>query len=186
MNFNENELFGAALIGFDMIDGPFLKWKKEYENKSKNVVNLDDFAMNFYLAFRGGNAGKKPRAILYDKFYIVAFPQDLELCCLFMKPHGIEKNISLLNKVANRIISEMELLVEEEEKSDESSENIIKEIKRLIVILLDGTEMSTPELRRYFKLTSSQIWKLMSDLERTKKIKRTSKKGRAVFWTAIN
>jgi len=28
MNFNEDELFGAALIGFDMIDGPFLKWKK--------------------------------------------------------------------------------------------------------------------------------------------------------------
>jgi hypothetical protein len=46
--------------------------------------------------------------------------------------------------------------------------------------------MSTPELRRYFKLTSSQIWKLMYDLEGTKKIKRISKKGRAVFWTAIN
>ena len=97
MNFDETELFGAALIGFDMIDGPFLKWKKEYKN-SRNKVNLDDFAMNFYLAFRGGNAGKKPRAILYDKFYIVAFPKDLELCCLFMKPQGIEKNkrISLL------------------------------------------------------------------------------------------
>jgi hypothetical protein len=92
MKFDENELFGAALIGFDMIDGPFLKWKKEFE-KSKNLVNLDDFAMNFYLAFRGGNAGKKPRAILYDKFYIVAFPKDLELCCLFMKPQGIENNI---------------------------------------------------------------------------------------------
>ena len=46
--------------------------------------------------------------------------------------------------------------------------------------------MSTPELRRYFKLTSSQIWKLMSDLESAKKAKRTGKKGRAVFWTAIN
>ncbi|MFX1393547.1 MAG: hypothetical protein ACFFAH_08225, partial [Promethearchaeota archaeon] len=64
MKFSETELFGAALIGFDMIDGPFLKWKKEYEKKSKSIVNLDDFAMNFYLAFRGGNAGKKPRAIL--------------------------------------------------------------------------------------------------------------------------
>ena len=30
MKFSENELFGAALIGFDMIDGPFLKWKKDY------------------------------------------------------------------------------------------------------------------------------------------------------------
>ncbi|MHA1526642.1 MAG: hypothetical protein ACTSQD_06390, partial [Promethearchaeota archaeon] len=107
MNFDETELFGAALIGFDMMDGPFLKWKKEYKN-SRNKVNIDDFAMNFYLAFRGGNAGKKPRAILYDKFYIVAFPKDLELCCLFMKPQGIEKNITELNKIAGRIITEME------------------------------------------------------------------------------
>ncbi|MFX1277215.1 MAG: hypothetical protein ACFFBP_18220, partial [Promethearchaeota archaeon] len=147
---------------------------------------LDDFAMNFYLAFRGGNAGKKPRAILYDKFYIVAFPKDLELCCLFMKPHDIEKNISQLNKVANRIINEMEILEEEEDQLDESSENTIEEIKRLIINLLSGTEMSTPELRKYFKLTSSQIWKLMSDLESSKKAKRTGKKGRAIFWTAMN
>ena len=50
MNFSENEIFGAALIGFDMIDGPFLKWKKEFED-SKGAVSLDDFAMNFYLAW---------------------------------------------------------------------------------------------------------------------------------------
>jgi hypothetical protein len=108
MRFEQKELFGAALIGFDMIDGPFLKWKKEYDS-AVNAVDLNDFAMNFYLAFRGGNAGKKPRAILYDNFYIVAFPRDLELCCLFMKPRGIEKNINELNKVANRIINEVEV-----------------------------------------------------------------------------
>ena len=182
MNFSEKELFGAALIGFDMIDGPFLKWKKEYEN-SKGLVNLDNFAMNFYLAFRGGNAGKKPRAILYDKFYIVAFPKDLELCCLFMKPQGIEKNIKQLNSIASRIMLEMD--ENEEEKSEQTSdsdEDTVEEIKRLILNLLNGTEMSTPELRRYFKLSNSQIWKLMSDLESSQKIKRTDKKGRAVFW----
>ena len=109
MNFNEKELFGAALIGFDLIDGPFIKWKKEYGPPS-NLMKLDDFAMNFYLAFRGGNVGKKPRAILYDKFYIVAFPKDLELCCLFMKPQGIDRNINQLNKIASRIVHEMDLL----------------------------------------------------------------------------
>ena len=185
MKFNENELFGAALIGFDMIDGPFLKWKKEFENPSKDLVNLDDFSMNFYLAFRGGNVGKKPRAILYDKFYIVAFPKDLELCCLFMKPQGIEKNITQLNKIANRIINEMEIIDDEKEDSDDSDEDTIEEIERLILNLLSGTEMSTPELRRYFKLSNSQIWKLMSNLENAQRIKRTEKKGRSVFWTAI-
>jgi len=186
MNFNEQELFGAALIGFDMIDGPFLKWKKEY-NKSKDLVKLDDFAMNFYLAFRGGNAsGKKPRAILYDNFYIVAFPRDLELCCLFMKPQNLDDNIKQLNKVASRIITEMELIEEPAvEEPKDSDENTVEEIKRLIPNLLTETKMSTPELRRYFKLSNSQIWKVMSDLENSKKIKRAEKKGRAQLWTAI-
>jgi Mor family transcriptional regulator len=182
LNFDKNELFGAALIGFDLIDGPFLKWKKEF-NSSDNISNLDDFAMNFYLSFRGGNSGKKPRAILYDNFYIVAFPQDLELCCLFMKPKGIENNIKQLNKVASRIMVEME----DDGKEDEienNGEDDVEEIKRLIVNLLNGTEMTTPELRKYFKLSNSQIWKVMSDLENNQKIKRTDKKGRAILWTA--
>ena len=184
MKFSENELIGAALIGFDMIDGPFLKWKKEFV-KSTNLVNLNDFAMNFYLAFRGGNAGKKPRAILYDKFYIVAFPKDLELCCLFMKPQGIENNIKQLNKIATKITLEMETEEEKPLPSKDSDEGTIEETTRLIPNLLSGTKMSTPELRRYFKLSNSQIWKVMSELESSKKIKRAEKKGRAQLWTAI-
>ncbi|MFX1329070.1 MAG: hypothetical protein ACFE91_13165 [Promethearchaeota archaeon] len=184
MNFTENEIFGAALIGFDMIDGPFLKWKKEYESNNAGV-SLDDFAMNFYLAFRGGNDSvKKPRAILYDKFYIVAFPRDLELCCLFMKPENLDNNIKQLNKIASRLITEMETN-EEEKPMEDSDENTIDEILRLIPNLLNGTKMTTPELRRYFKLSNSQIWKIMSDLENSKKIKRADKKGRSILWTAI-
>lgn len=186
MNFTENEIFGAALIGFDMIDGPFIKWKKEFDD-IKNSVNLNDFAMNFYLAFRGGNESvKKPRAILYDKFYIVAFPRDLELCCLFMRPKNlIDNNIKQLNKIASKIITEMKMNVEENEKDEDSDENTIDEIKRLIPNLLNGTKMTTPELRRYFKLSNSQIWKIMSDLENSKKIKRAEKKGRSILWIAI-
>ena len=183
MNFNENELFGAALIGFDMIDGPYIKYQKEYGAPS-NLMKLDDFAMNFYLAFRGGNAGKKPRAILYDKFYIVAFPQDLELCCLFMKPQGIDRNIKQLSKIATRIIHEMDSVGEEDDKPINSDEDTIEEMKRIIVNLLSGIEMSTPELRRYFKLSNSQIWKVMSNLESSLKVKRARKEGRTVLWTA--
>jgi hypothetical protein len=185
MKFIENEIFGAALIGFDMIDGPFLKWKKEYNN-SRNNINLNDFAMNFYLAFRGGNASvKKPRAILYDKFYIVAFPKDLELCCLFMKPQNLDNNIKQLDKIASRIILEMTENEEVETREIDSDEDTVEEIKRLIPNLLSGTEMSTPELRRYFKLSNSQIWKVMSDLESDQMIKRAGKKGRSIFWTAL-
>ncbi|MBN1802802.1 MAG: hypothetical protein JW891_14935 [Candidatus Lokiarchaeota archaeon] len=185
MNFNENELFGAALIGFDMIDGPFLKWKKE-NGQGTNIVNLDEFAMSFYLAFRGGNAGKKPRAILYDNFYIVAFPRDLELCCLFMKPQGIENNIQQLNKIANRYMNEMETPNDDEESKDGENINTneLDEIERLIVNVLSEIEMSTPELRRYFKVSNAQIWKIMSDLESAKKVLRKGKKGRAQCWIA--
>jgi hypothetical protein len=44
--------------------------------------------------------------------------------------------------------------------------------------------MSTPELRKYFKLSNSQIWKVMSDLENDQKVDRVEKRGRAIIWTA--
>jgi hypothetical protein len=183
-------MFGAALIGFDMIDGPFLKWEKQFD-KNADFINIDDFALNFYLSFRAGNTEKTPRAIVYDNFSIFAYPRDLELCCLFMKPKGIQTNIKRLNKIASRIIVDMEdengNQESKESKSnmlDESKDNSEEEIKRLIVNLLNDTEMSTPELRRYFKLNNSEIWQLMYDLEDDGTIQRTKKKGRAQLWTA--
>lgn len=183
-------MFGAALIGFDMIDGPFLKWEKQFD-KNADFIDIDDFALNFYLSFRAGNTEKTPRAIVYDNFSIFAYPRDLELCCLFMKPKGMKTNIDKLNKIASRIIVDMEDDEEEQSQEDdkpdrlqESNENSEEEIKRLIVNLLNDTEMSTPELRRYFKLNNSEIWQLMYDLEDDGKIQRTKKKGRAQLWTA--
>jgi len=133
----------------------------------------------------------KPRAILYDKFYIVAFPQDLELCCLFMKPQGIDTNIKQLNKIASRITHEMSRITHEMDSIEQevdtpikTDEDTIEEMKRLIVNLLSGVEMSTPELRRYFKLSNSQIWKVMSNLESSLKVKRARKQGRTILWTA--
>jgi len=190
VNFNENDMFGAALIGFDMIDGPFLKWEKQFD-KNADFINIDDFALNFYLSFRAGNTEKTPRAIVYDNFSIFAYPRDLELCCLFMKPNGIQRNIKRLNKIASRIIVDIEDEKDNQESKeskndmlDESKDNSEEEIKRLIVNLLNDTEMSTPELRRYFKLNNSEIWQLMYDLEDDGKIQRTKKKGRAQLWTA--
>ena len=88
MNFDEHEIIAAAMIGFDMIEGPNLKWAKQFQNCGFNF-DVESFLMNFYLSFRGGNDGLKPLAILYDGFYIVAFPRGLELCCLFMRPDDL-------------------------------------------------------------------------------------------------
>ena len=65
-----------------------------------------------------------------------------------------------------------------------SNEDTIEEMKRLIVNLLSGVEMPTPELRKYFKLSNSQIWKVMADLENSRKVKRARKEGRTILWTA--
>jgi len=102
-----------------------------------------------------------------------------------MKPQGIENNIKQLNKIATKITLEMETEEEKTLPSESSDEGTIEETKRLIPNLLSGIKMSTPELRRYFKLSNSQIWKIMSDLENSKKIQRAEKQGRAQLWTAI-
>ena len=70
MNFDENEIISAAILGFDMIEGPILKNVETFVEK-ENEINIDyeNFLMNFYLSFRGGNSGLKPTAILYDDFY---------------------------------------------------------------------------------------------------------------------
>ena len=108
MNFSSNEIVAAALIGFDMKDGPFLRHKTNFSKEALNI-NMDKFAVNFYLAFGGGNQNnKKPRAILYDDFYIVAFPKDLDLYCFFMKPKGIENNIKHLEKIAGLYAKKIE------------------------------------------------------------------------------
>jgi uncharacterized membrane protein len=100
-----------------------------------------------------------------------------------MKPKDLENNITQLNKIASRIIIEMENDTDDD-NTKESDENTVEEIERLIPNLLNGTKMTTPELRRYFKLSNSQIWKVMSDLENSNKIIRAGKKGRSIYWTA--
>jgi predicted HTH transcriptional regulator len=101
-----------------------------------------------------------------------------------MKPQGIDRNIQQLNKVARRIIHEMGENKDDKDSPTVSSEDTVEEMKRIIVNLLSGVEMSTPELRKYFKLSNSQIWKVMADLENSRMVKRARKQGRTILWTA--
>jgi predicted HTH transcriptional regulator len=103
-----------------------------------------------------------------------------------MKPQGIENNIKQLNKIAFRIINEMEIEDDQDDGPDQSDEDTLEEVKRLVLNVLNGVKMTTPELRRYFKLSNAEIWKIMSELEDARKIERAGKKGRAVLWTIAN
>jgi hypothetical protein len=186
MNFDEHEIIAAAMIGFDMIEGPNLKWSRQFQDCGFNF-NVESFLMNFYLSFRGGNDGMKPLAILYDGFYIVAFPRGLELCCLFMRPDNLIPKLQRLSEIANELVNQMD----EKENSNEGAESNTQtsqdyeEIKRIVVNLLHGQQMSTPELRRYFKLSNSEIWKIVSELEESAKITRTQKVGRIQYWSGV-
>jgi len=183
MNFDENEIISAAMLGFDMIEGPILKNVITFV---ENEINIDyeNFLMNFYLSFRGGNSGLKPTAILYDNFYVVAFPRGLELCALFLKPRGIDRKLQRLHQIAEDIIYQMDQKNEINDAIGSSSNSHdYDEVKRIIMNMLSGESLTTPEIRRYFKMTNSEIWKVMSELEENQQIMRTEKVGRAWAWT---
>jgi uncharacterized membrane protein len=188
MNFNEKEIIATAMIGFDMIEGPSIKWYRQFLEREFNI-DMQSFLMNFYLSFRGGDENLQPRAILYPNFYIVAFPRGLELCCLFMQPENLQQQLNRLNQIANELMNQMDQVEEERanQNNDPELENEkeYSEIKRIVVNLLNGQEISTPELRRYFKLSNSEIWQIMSQLEEINKVIRTQKVGRTQYWTAV-
>jgi len=182
LNFEEDELFSAALLGWDMIEGPKLKWYRNFTNGNVDI-DFENFLMNFYLGFRGGNEGLKPQAILYRDFYIVAFPRGLELCCLFMKPTGVGPKLQNLLTVAESLILHMD---EMENDIDDDEDQDYDEIKRIIINMLREQQLSTPEIRRYFHMSNAEIWKIMSILEEDQRICRTEKRGRTQFWTSCN
>ncbi len=188
MKFDETEIVAAGMIGFDMIEGPFIKFYTEFRDDANLQIDMENFLMNFYLSFRGGDDELQPLAILYDGFYVVAFPRGLELCCLFMKPEDLVPRFKKLYQIANELVNKMD---EQEEMEMEmkmtagEGEEDYDEIKRIVINLLNNQEISTPELRRYFHLTNSEIWSVMSQLEREEKVMRTQKVGRSQYWTAI-
>ena len=77
MKFDETEIVAAGMIGFDMIEGPNVKWYKEFRQEVDFRIDMESFLMNFYLSFRGGDEDLQPISILYQDFYIVAFPRGL-------------------------------------------------------------------------------------------------------------
>ncbi len=186
MDFNENDILSAGMIGFDLVEGPYLKFFQEFQ-KMNFRFDMESFLMNFYLSFRGGDETLQPLAILYHDFYVVAFSRGLELCCLFMRPENIGLKIDRLSQIADGLIVQMdeqeETQLENQPNQDSQDEH---EIKRIVVNLLNKQEKSTPELRRYFKLTNSEIWRVMSQLEEANRVIRTQKIGRSQYWTAIS
>ncbi len=178
----------AMSIGFDMIAGPMVRWKKEIDAKNSMKLDYDHFALATYLAFKGGNAvGPVPQAIVYDSFSVVGFQNGMDLVCLFLKSTKGLENMARLKSLADDISAQMEMEEVTDELANpaaqsEESENT-KEIERIICNMLRKNTMSTPEIRKHFKITSSETWAIMSNLEHDGLVKRAGKDGRSVLWT---
>ncbi|MFX0101761.1 MAG: hypothetical protein ACFFCS_19510 [Candidatus Hodarchaeota archaeon] len=180
----ENDVSSVINIGFDMIMGPMLRWKKDVTASNVNL-DYDQFSMATYLAFKGGNdGGPRPQAIVYDGFSVVGFPKGLDLICVFLKNNRALTNMAKLKVYAETIASEMEKDDEEDDSTgDPGNAESNDECKRIICNMLRGNELSTPELRKAFELTNSSIWRLMGDLEHDGVVKRSGKSGRSILWT---
>ncbi len=188
MTSTTEDISSAMSIGFDMIAGPMLRWKKEIDTKSSVKLDYDHFALATYLAFKGGNAvGPVPQAIVYDSFSVVGFQKGMDLVCLFLKNTKALENMARLRSFADDISAQMEM----EEVTDElenpaasspESENA-KEIERIVCNMLRKNTLATPDIRKHFKITSSEVWAIMGNLEHDGLVKRAGKEGRSVLWT---
>lgn len=180
----QNDISSVINIGFDMIMGPMLRWKKDVTGSNVDL-DYDQFSMATYLAFKGGNdGGPRPQAIVYDGFSVVGFPKGLDLICVFLKNNEALTNIARIRTFADTIASEMEK-DEDDEPPSPSGDNAETndEIARIICNMLRGNELSTPKLRKHFDLTNSGIWSIMGNLEHDGVVKRSGKDGRSILWT---
>ncbi|MHA1794307.1 MAG: hypothetical protein ACTSVI_16840 [Promethearchaeota archaeon] len=184
MNNKDGNIASVMNISFDMIMGPVLSWKKDFSPDPALNLDYEQFAMSTYLAFKGGNSNNmlQPKAIVYDSFSVVGFTRGHDLLCLFLKNHEMLSDIARLRNFAEEIASQVEN-DDNTSKVESAADDDEDEIKRIIKNVLNDTEMTTPELRRCFKLSSSGIWKIMSELENNGVVKRAGKKGKAISWT---
>jgi len=183
-----DDVSSVMSIGFDMIAGPILRWKKDIDATNHVELDYDHFALATYLAFKGGNAGGPvPQAIVYDSFSVVGFTKGMDLVCLFLKNTKALEDISRLKDIANSISTQMEQndTADDQEGSPtkEAEDDNTKEIKRIICNMLRQNTLPTPEIRSHFKLMSSEAWAIMSALEHDGLVKRAGKDGRSVVWT---
>ncbi|MHA1231189.1 MAG: DeoR family transcriptional regulator [Candidatus Helarchaeota archaeon] len=163
-----------ALIGFDVTEGPVLKWKKCY--KDGNNIEIDQFYTNFYIMFKGG--GKfKPKMIMFEDFQIIAFQNQMDLLCVFMENKVNKEYLEKINKFAEKECSSFR----NNPSKVESESDKIKE--QLIKILKEQKELTIRQLKKHFPLSYWTIRRYLTDLEEDGLVKR-NKKQKEHLWSA--
>jgi hypothetical protein len=170
MDLKTEQIKSIAMIGFDTLKGPVIEWRKNLTQDFELDVN--QFCTPFYLMFQSGN-GIKPRAIFFDRFYVVAFPEDMNLLLLFMD--AAQQNFEALLKFAQSHYPK--------DYRKKPQEKTVKD--GLLDVLREQQKMTISDLKEYFKFNRKTMRRYLYDLVASGKIKRDGKKGRETVWAFI-
>ncbi|MHA1277882.1 MAG: DUF977 family protein [Candidatus Helarchaeota archaeon] len=170
LDLKTEQIKSIAMIGFDTLKGPVVEWRKNLANDFE--VDIHQFCTSFYLMFQSGN-GVKPRAIFFDKFYVIAFPDDMNLLLLFLD--AAQQNYEALLKFArNHYPKNYRKKPQEKTAKDE-----------MLDVLRAQQKMTISELKEFFKFNRKTMRRYLYDLVASGKIKRDGKKGRETVWAFI-
>ncbi len=169
MEMTTDQVKKIAMIGFDTLKGPIIEWNKSLAKDFE--VDLEKFCTPFYLMFQSGN-GIKPRAIFFEDFYVVAYPEEMNLLLLFLDGSKSLQNYSELLKFAQRYYPKV--------ASKPAQPKSIKE--NMFDMLQEQQKMTISELKNYFKFNTQTIRRYLLELVLSGKIKRDGKKGRETIW----
>ena len=164
MPINTENIQSIAVIGFDTITGPVLKWKKEFQNSD---VKVEQFITSFYIMFNNGS-NFLPKAIQFENFSVITLFREMDLTCFFLKEKILDP--SNLEELENEYVPKLEKAVKE------------KSIKEEMVELLENQEMTVKELRKHFKFNANTVRKYLKALEEEGKAIRKGNEGRAIIW----
>ena len=172
MELSTDLVKSIAMIEFDTLKGPVVEWEKQITNDFELDVNK--FCTPFYLMFQSGN-DIKPRAIFFDNFYVVAFPEDMNLLLLFLDGGKAQQNYKELLKFAQNHFPKT--------TAKKPKDKPVKE--KVVDVLQEQQQMTISELRQYFQYNRKTIRRYLLELVLAGKVKRDGKKGRETIW-AIN
>jgi len=165
-----NNLHSVALIGFDTLSGPVLRFSKNFSNDKLNL-NLDANLTSFYLMFNGGGQFR-PREIGFEDFKVVTFMKELDLYCFFLKNAG-SGSYGEYEKLAETIFPKQETKKEQT-------------IKEKMIGLLNDQGLTVKDIKKHFKFSVSTVRKYLKRLEDEGKIAHVDEtENKAYVYSAI-
>lgn len=172
MELTADQVKSIAMIGFDVLKGPIVEWEQRLTSDFE--LDINQFCTPFYLMFQSGN-GIKPRAIYFENFSVVAFPEEMNLLLIFLNDGSLQETYDALRKFAQNHYPRV--------ANKKPKEKTAKE--KMIDVLKEQQKMTISELGKYFSYNKKTIRSYLLELVLSGKVKRDGKKGRETIW-AIN